>query len=84
MADAEIRSSLPLYGQRALPRAIVDKVNQAMAAALADPLTIKRLDTAYITPLPLTPEQLAEAMQQEHQRLGRLIAQLGIKADGAA
>ncbi|HSI00652.1 MAG TPA: tripartite tricarboxylate transporter substrate binding protein [Reyranella sp.] len=84
VADAEIRSSLPLYGQRALPRAIIDKVNQAMAAALADPLTIKRLATAYITPLPMTPEQLAEAMKQEHQRLGKLIAQLGIKADGVS
>jgi tripartite-type tricarboxylate transporter receptor subunit TctC len=84
VGDAEIRSSLPLYGQKALPRAIVDTVNKAMATALADPATAKRLDAAYITPLPMTPEQLAEAMQKEHDRLGKLIAQLGIKADGGA
>lgn len=82
VGDAEIRSSLPLYGQRGLPRPIVERVNQGMARALADPETVKRLDAAYITPLPMTPEQLGAAMQKEHERLGKLIAQLGIKADG--
>jgi len=84
VGDAEIRSSLPLYGQKALPRAIVDTVNKAMTSALADPETVKRLEGAYITPLPMTPEQLGEAMKKEHERLGKLIAQLGIKADGGA
>jgi tripartite-type tricarboxylate transporter receptor subunit TctC len=84
VGDAEIRSSLPLYGQRALPRPIVDKINKAMAAALADPETVKRLEMSYITPMPMTPEELATAMQAEHDRLGKLIAQLGIKADGGS
>ena len=84
VGDAEIRSSLPLYGQKALPRPIVDRVNKAMAAALADPETVKRLEAAYITPLPMTPEELGAAMQKEHERLGKLIAQLGIKADGGS
>jgi tripartite-type tricarboxylate transporter receptor subunit TctC len=84
VGDAEIRSWLPLYGQRALPRAIVERVNAAMAAALADPETQKRLDAAYITPAPMTPAEVGAAMQQEHEHLGKLIARLGIKADGAS
>lgn len=84
VGDAEIRSSLPLYGQKALPRPIVDRLNKAMATALADPETVKRLEAAYITPLPMTPEALGTAMQAEHERLGKLIAQLGIKADGGS
>lgn len=83
VGDAEVRSWLPLYGQRSLPRPIVDRLNAAMAAALADPETLKRLGAAYITPQPMTPEQVGSAMQQEHERLGKLIHQLGIKADGA-
>jgi len=83
VGDLEVRSSLPLYGQRALPRPIVDRVNKAMANALADPETQKRLAAGYITPLPMTPEQVGEAMQKEHDRLGGLIQQLGIKAEGA-
>jgi tripartite-type tricarboxylate transporter receptor subunit TctC len=84
VGDAEVRSWLPLYGQRALLRAIVDHVNAAMAAALADRETLKRLGTAYITPSPMTPEQVGEAMLAEHERLGKIITRLGIKADGAA
>jgi tripartite-type tricarboxylate transporter receptor subunit TctC len=84
VGDAEIRSSLPLYGQKAVPRPIVDRLNKAMATALADPETVKRLEAAYITPLPMTPEDVGAAMQKEHERLGKLIAQLGIKADGGS
>jgi tripartite-type tricarboxylate transporter receptor subunit TctC len=84
VGDAEIRSSLPLYGQRALPQPIVDRLNTAMAAALTDPETVKRLEMSYITPMPMTPEELGAAMQAEHDRLGKLIAQLGIKADGGS
>jgi tripartite-type tricarboxylate transporter receptor subunit TctC len=84
VGDTEVRSWLPLYGQRALPRPIVDKVNAAMAAALADPETLKRLGAAYITPSPMTPAQVSEAMLQEHERLGKVIARLGIKADGGS
>ncbi|HTR87540.1 MAG TPA: tripartite tricarboxylate transporter substrate binding protein [Reyranella sp.] len=84
VGDAEIRSSLPLFGQKTLPRPIIDKVNKAMAVALTDSETVKRLEAAYITPLPMTPEELGAAMQAEHERLGKLIAQLGIKADGGS
>lgn len=82
VGDVEVRSSLPLYGQRALPRTFVNRVNKAMASALADSETQKRLASAYITPLPMTPEEVGEAMQKEHEQLGKLIVQLGIKAEG--
>ena len=37
--DTEVRSMLPLYGQKGLSDAIVAKVNEAVRAALADPET---------------------------------------------
>jgi hypothetical protein len=55
-----------------------------MAAALADPETKKRLAGAYITPSPMMPAQVGEAMLKEHERLGAVISRLGIKADGAS
>ncbi len=82
VADAEIRSFLPLYGQKGLPRPIVDRLNKAMAGALADAETIKRLEMSYIQPLPMTSDELGTALQHEHGRLGKLIQELGIKADG--
>jgi len=82
VGDLEIRSSLPLYGHNALPNAIVARLNGAMASALSDPETVKRLAAAYIEPMPMRPAEVAEAMRAEHDRLGRLIRQLDIKADG--
>ncbi|MFO1079936.1 MAG: tripartite tricarboxylate transporter substrate binding protein [Reyranellaceae bacterium] len=81
-AEAEVRSMLPLYGQRALPGAIVQRVSQAMQASLADPDTRQRLAAAYIEPLPMSPAETDSALTAEHKRLGKLIAELGIKADG--
>jgi tripartite-type tricarboxylate transporter receptor subunit TctC len=82
VGDLEVRSSLPIYGHKDLPGAIVERINQAVAASLADRETRQRLAGAYIEPLPMTPADLGAAMRREHQRLGKLIEQLGIKADG--
>jgi tripartite-type tricarboxylate transporter receptor subunit TctC len=83
VGDIEVRSSLPLYGQKDLPTPIVERLNKAVAATLADPGTRKRLEAAYIQPLSMTPAETAEAMKREHERLGAMIKQLGIKADGS-
>ena len=80
--EAEIRSMLPLYGQKALPDAIVVKVSEAVQKVLADAETRKRLAAAYIEPMPPSPAETAIALDAEHERLGKLIQQLGIKADG--
>lgn len=82
-ADAEVRSMLPLYGQRALPEPILARVSKAMLAAQADPETKQRLAAAYIEPMPLSPGETEATLKAEHERLGRLIQQLNIKADGA-
>jgi tripartite-type tricarboxylate transporter receptor subunit TctC len=49
---------------------------------LADSETQRRLAAAYIEPMPLSPAETATALAAEHVRLGRLIQQLGIRADG--
>ena len=83
VGDVEVRSSLPLYGQKALPAPIVATLNAAVRAALADPRDPKRLAAAYIEPLPMTPGRNGDrAGRTSTMRLGKLIQQLGIKADG--
>jgi tripartite-type tricarboxylate transporter receptor subunit TctC len=82
-AELEVQSSIPVYGQKDLPDAIVGRLNRAINIALADPDVRARLAAAYIDPWPMSPGQLGEAMQREHVRLGKLIERLGIKADGA-
>jgi tripartite-type tricarboxylate transporter receptor subunit TctC len=80
----EVRSSLPLYGQKDLPEPIVQRLNKALVAALADPETRARLAAAYIEPLPMSPAETGAAMQAEHDRLCKMIDRLGIKADGGS
>lgn len=80
--ELEVQSSIPVYGQKDLPDAIVNRLNGAINRALADPEVRTRLTNAYIDPLPLSPSQLDEAMRREHVRLGQLIRKLGITADG--
>lgn len=80
--DLQVQSSIPILGQKGLPDAIVDRLNRAVNRALADPEVRARLANASIEPMPLTPGELDEAMRREHVRLGKLIRQLGITADG--
>jgi tripartite-type tricarboxylate transporter receptor subunit TctC len=82
--DVEVRSSLPLYGHKDLAQPIVQRVNEAMRATLADAETLKHLQQIYVEPLPMTPAETAAALQKEHEYLGKIIAQLGIKADGGS
>jgi tripartite-type tricarboxylate transporter receptor subunit TctC len=82
-ADLQVQSSIPILGQKGLPDAIVERLNKAVNKALTDPEVRARLAHASIEPLPMTPRELDEAMRREHDRLGKLIRQLGITADGA-
>jgi tripartite-type tricarboxylate transporter receptor subunit TctC len=82
--DVEVRSSLPLYGHKDLAQPIVQRINEAMRASLADPETLKRLQQLYVEPLPMTPAETAKTLADEHERLAKVIAQLGIKADGGS
>lgn len=83
VGDAEVRSSLPLFARKGVPPAIVTRLNTTVTAALADPGTAARLAAAYVEPLPMSPAETAIALKEEHERLGRLITRLGIKADGS-
>lgn len=82
VGDLEVRSALPLLGQKDLPDGIVGRLNKAMGVALADDETRKRLLAAYIEPQPMSPAELGAWLKQEHERLGELIRRLGITADG--
>jgi tripartite-type tricarboxylate transporter receptor subunit TctC len=82
--DMEVRSALPLYGPKGLPPTIVNRLNDAVRKALGDAEVQRRLAAAYIDPMPMSVAELTTWLTGEHERLGKLIRQLGIKADGGA
>lgn len=84
LGDMEVRSALPLYGPKGLPAPIVQRLNGAIGKALADDDVKRRLGKAHIDATPMSAAETGAAMAREHERLGKLIAQLGIKADGGS
>ena len=84
MGAMEIRSALPLFGPKGLPAPIVQRLNRAVAAALGDEETKRRLANAYIDATPMSAAQTGDELAREHAHLGKLIQQLGIKADGGS
>lgn len=78
----EIQSALPLLGPKGLPDPIVQRMNAAVAKALADPQVRARLESSYIQPTPMTVAEVQAWAKAEYDRLGKLIVSLGIKADG--
>lgn len=82
--DIEVLTWIAFLGPPKMPDEIVGRLNAAVGAALADPVSQRRLAAADITPMPMSARQLGDAMVREYDRLGALISRLGIKADGGA
>ncbi len=62
-----------------VPRAIVLRLNAEINKALTSPAVLKGIASRGGTPLGGTPEQFAEHVRKETERLGKLIRTVGIK-----
>lgn len=82
LQDIRVESCLPLYGRTAMARPEVARINRAISAALTDPTTRGRLAAAHIEPTPMSAAEVGATLKREHDRLGAVIQQLGIKAEG--
>jgi tripartite-type tricarboxylate transporter receptor subunit TctC len=82
VGDLDVRSSIPLLGQKDVPDAVVARLNKSVNTALADRETAARLRGAYIEPQPMSPAELGTWLAAERQHLGALIRKLDVKADG--
>jgi len=70
-----------MYVTRGTPRAIVEHLNTALGAALADPAIVARFGQLGTTVFPegeRTPEAHEARFRQEYQRLGQLLAAIGV------
>jgi hypothetical protein len=67
-----------LIGPKGIPKAIVDKLNQAVVEALSDPATAEQLATDGLTPAKDSPEAFGQLIELEVQRWGALVKSRGI------
>jgi tripartite-type tricarboxylate transporter receptor subunit TctC len=63
------------------PRAIVDRLNRELRAALASDEVRARLATAGAEPLPSTPEEYAADIDREETKWSRIVKEAGVKAE---
>jgi tripartite-type tricarboxylate transporter receptor subunit TctC len=61
------------------PRAIIDKLNKELRAALATEIVQKRLANEGAIPLPSTPEEYAKDIDDEEKRYAGLVKSIGLK-----
>jgi len=61
------------------PPAIIAKLNQAVRAALADPVVRDKLIKSGAIPTPTSPEEFAKFLKEELDRMGKVIRDHGIK-----
>ena len=63
------------------PKAIIDRLNAEFGNALRDPGVASKLSALTLDPTHRTPEELAQRMKIDHEKVGTLFRQSGVKLD---
>jgi tripartite-type tricarboxylate transporter receptor subunit TctC len=63
------------------PRPIVDKLNEELKKALADPGVASKLSAQTLDPLPMTPEQFAARLKSDYVKYEKVVKLSGAKID---
>ena len=63
------------------PKVIIDQLNAEFGKALRDPGVASRLNAVTLDPAHRTPEELAQRLKADHEMIGKLFRQAGVKLD---
>jgi tripartite-type tricarboxylate transporter receptor subunit TctC len=77
----DVSSWFALFGPAKTPQAVIDKVQAATKAAIADPGVRAKMDVLAAEPVGNSPAELAAFVQSEQKKWGDLIKEVGIKAE---
>jgi tripartite-type tricarboxylate transporter receptor subunit TctC len=78
LAGFDVSLRYGLVAPAGTPAAIIERLNKALNAALADPAVVKRIRHEGAEPVPLTPAQYAADIDKEEIRWAALIKELGL------
>jgi len=79
--DFDVSSWVGILAPAKTPRAIIERLNRALNAALKDPEVVEKLAGMGITATPGTPEQFTEQMNGDLAKYGQVVKAAGIKAE---
>jgi tripartite-type tricarboxylate transporter receptor subunit TctC len=70
-----------LFGPARMPKELVDRLNAAANAAMADPGVKASMDSIGVETIKTTPGQFAATLKSDADRYGKIIRELGIKGE---
>jgi tripartite-type tricarboxylate transporter receptor subunit TctC len=77
----ECTTWVSIYAPAGTPRAIIDQLNAELGNAMRDPGVAAKLSGLTLDPAHRTPEELAQRMRADHEKIGKLFRQFGVKLD---
>ena len=81
MPGFEMSAWFGLCAPKNTPAAVIDTLNKAINAGLADPITKKRITDLGGTPLPGVPGDFGKRIAEDTEKWGKVIRAAGIKAE---
>jgi tripartite-type tricarboxylate transporter receptor subunit TctC len=70
-----------VFAPAGTPKAIIDLLNAEIGNVLRDPGIASKLSGVALDPVHRTPEELAQRMKSDHEMIGKLFRQFGVKLD---
>jgi len=74
-------SWIALLAPAATPKAVVERINAAMAGLLKDPVILARLDKQGVVPQALSPDALNALLRADYQKMARVVKAAGARID---
>ena len=70
-----------VFAPAATPKAVIDRLNAEIGKALSDADVAAKLSAQTLDPAPRPPEELAKRMRADHETIGKLFREFGVKLD---
>jgi tripartite-type tricarboxylate transporter receptor subunit TctC len=77
----ECTTWVSIFAPAGTPRAIIDQLNAELGNAMRDPGVASKLSTLTYDPVHRAPEELAQRMRTDYEKIGKLFRQFGVSLD---
>ncbi|HYT47443.1 MAG TPA: tripartite tricarboxylate transporter substrate-binding protein, partial [Burkholderiales bacterium] len=77
----EFDSWIGLLGPAAMPKAMVESINAAVAKLLQDPVILGRLDKQGVEPRAMTPAEFSSLLKSDFAKMAKVVKASGARID---
>lgn len=77
----ECTTWVSIFAPAGTPRAIIDQLNAELGNAMRDPTIASKLSSVTYDAVHRPPEELAQRLKTDHEKIGKLFREFGVKLD---